>query len=1044
MALIAACLIVKNAEPLLEKTLDSIRPWVDGIFIYDTGSTDGTLDLIERLNRIATVSVPGASEPLPAAPIIVERGEWHDDFRRARTANWAMVPDTFSHVIWLDDDDTIVGAGHLRNLADSMPPDCEGLIFFYDYARDEHGVNVCQLWRERLLRRDAGYEWREAVHEVLTPADGRPANLQTIPPDICHWRHDRPAERYAGDRNLAILLHEKELAEQEGRPLSPRTLAYLGTELMSKERFADAAPYFQAYLQDPSAAWSDERMQVYHKLAACLRFVGQAHAGIEVEFQALRERDDWAETASGLTEGFAAIGEWNRVEHWAQETLRLGIPQSMLILNPHEFTFLPLVRLSEACLNQGRPQDALGWIEKAKQAVPHHPLLLSKEQMVKQIQYEADLVQAVLMIREANCRHDENLKALQIMEAVPYLVSRHPAIVRARAEQRRQVSYALDPSRYDAFYASDDKTSTIPDEALPTLGDVIPRAQALADGLAAQQEALGRAPRVIDLGCNDWAVGAFLAAKGYACDGVELNAASIVKARERAEAAGSVIFEGNLHDAVELTGKTYDAVVMFEVLEHVPDEAAALAVCEALLEPDGVVYLSTPNGGFDRGDQPWWNRIEPKQHLRAIPGLDLAEMLASRGEVVDLQLHHDARVSFAAYRPGPRKGKVVLHGGVSAEIWSPKSIRSGGIGGSETALAHVACRLAKRGYEVVVYAQCEEGVYLGSVWRNVAGFDPSEEADAYIISRLPGVFDEDLAAPVRALWCHDQAYTGVTQQRADRMTHVVVLSPWQRKWAEKIYPAVDPDRFRIIGNGVSLDRTPEDVPGYAERAPAIAYSSAPDRGLAVLLALWPQIRAEVPDAELHVYYGWETFDRVATANPALQVYKSAILQKIAELGGEDGGIIWKGRVGQDELAEGFRNCRVLGYPASFRETSCITAMEARVAGLPIVTSRLAALADTVGEHGILIDIPGDDDAPGMNAQEDAVAAGPYGERFTAEVCRMLNDPEHWAEWSAKSRDGYRSLGWENRIDEWERLVSGSKPATPASRRARARRARATA
>jgi tetratricopeptide (TPR) repeat protein len=94
-------------------------------------------------------------------------------------------------------------------------------------------------------------------------------------------------------------------------------------------------------------------MQVHHKLAICLRALGNPHAAVEVEMQALRERDDWAETYVGLAETFAQLGRWDRVERWAKRALELGMPQSPLILNPLEFTLLPMLRLAEACQNQG-------------------------------------------------------------------------------------------------------------------------------------------------------------------------------------------------------------------------------------------------------------------------------------------------------------------------------------------------------------------------------------------------------------------------------------------------------------------------------------------------------------------------------------------------------------------------------------------------------------------------------------------------------------------------------------------------------------------
>jgi len=116
---------------------------------------------------------------------------------------------------------------------------------------------------------------------------------------------------------------------------------------------------------------------------------------------------------------------------------------------------------------------------------------------------------------------------------------------------------------------------------------------------------------------------------------------------------------------------------------------------------------------------------------------------------------------------------------------------------------------------------------------------------------------------------------------------------------------------------------------FKKRKPRLIYSSSADRGLDVLLELWPRIREQVPKAELHAFYGFETLDRVAQVNPGLAAYKAALLGKVQELGGEDGGVFLRGRIGQAVLADEMQQARVLAYPTMFLETSCITAMEAR-------------------------------------------------------------------------------------------------------------------
>ncbi len=71
-ATLAACLIVRNGAETIARALASIRPHVGEVCVLDTGSTDGTLELLADL-------AAG-----PGAPIRVQRAAWHDDYARAR------------------------------------------------------------------------------------------------------------------------------------------------------------------------------------------------------------------------------------------------------------------------------------------------------------------------------------------------------------------------------------------------------------------------------------------------------------------------------------------------------------------------------------------------------------------------------------------------------------------------------------------------------------------------------------------------------------------------------------------------------------------------------------------------------------------------------------------------------------------------------------------------------------------------------------------------------------------------------------------------
>lgn len=122
----------------------------------------------------------------------------------------------------------------------------------------------------------------------------------------------------------------------------------------------------------------------------------------------------------------------------------------------------------------------------------------------------------------------------------------------------------------------------------------------------------------------------------------------------------------------------------------------------------------------------------------------------------------------------------------------------------------------------------------------------------------------------------------------------------------------------------------------------VIYTSSYDRGLEYLLEMWADVRKEVPDAELKVFYGWQLFDKFHAGNPSSMAWKA----KIVNLLGQEG-IIEHGRLPQPELEKEMRNCGVWAYPTSFGEINCISAIKAQAFGCEPVVVNYGALQETV-------------------------------------------------------------------------------------------------
>ena len=113
---------------------------------------------------------------------------------------------------------------------------------------------------------------------------------------------------------------------------------------------------------------------------------------------------------------------------------------------------------------------------------------------------------------------------------------------------------------------------------------------------------------LLDLGC--W-VGFLLAEardRGWSATGVEPSEFASTYARER---LGLDVVRGDLF-AADLGERRFDAVVMADVIEHLPRPADALQRVAGLLAPGGVAYLALPDAGSRvarRMGARWWSVI---------------------------------------------------------------------------------------------------------------------------------------------------------------------------------------------------------------------------------------------------------------------------------------------------------------------------------------------------------------------------------------------------------------------------------------------------
>lgn len=101
---------------------------------------------------------------------------------------------------------------------------------------------------------------------------------------------------------------------------------------------------------------------------------------------------------------------------------------------------------------------------------------------------------------------------------------------------------------------------------------------------------------ILDIGCGGGLVAEPLARMGAAVTGIDPSPETIAAARSHAATQGlSIDYRAVRAEDLATAGDTFDAVTCLEVVEHVPDVPAFLAVAASLVRPGGMLVLSTLN-----------------------------------------------------------------------------------------------------------------------------------------------------------------------------------------------------------------------------------------------------------------------------------------------------------------------------------------------------------------------------------------------------------------------------------------------------------------
>jgi tetratricopeptide (TPR) repeat protein len=239
-------MIVKDEAPVIERCLRSVRRHIDWWVISDTGSTDGTQELVRR----SLAGVPGLLIERPWVSFGVNRSE---ALEAARSLESARDGD---YALWIDADDELV----------DIPEQWPELVA--DGYHLEVGYSGTHFDRIHLVRLDRPWRWTGAVHEHLDLPGASLGRLDT-PRIRQHHEGARSRDPQTYRRDAEILA-----SELRDRPGDPRTQFYLA---QSWRDAGEPERALAAYRERAAnhAGWDQERWFALHQVGRCLELLGR-------------------------------------------------------------------------------------------------------------------------------------------------------------------------------------------------------------------------------------------------------------------------------------------------------------------------------------------------------------------------------------------------------------------------------------------------------------------------------------------------------------------------------------------------------------------------------------------------------------------------------------------------------------------------------------------------------------------------------------------------------------------------------------------------
>ena len=236
MAGLSGCIVVRNGKSSVVRCLDALLPLVNEYVIVDTGSTDGTVELVADWKK----QHPGSRVVMETVGNLFHDEDGIFDFGGAK--NYAIKMATCPYVMWLDVNDTVVNAPKVRDAFDKIvnkiPHASITLLTRVDVSFAFPRVRIAP-------KEFAHFEGRIHEYMVNTASDGQVVTTRFM---IDNFKKYRDVSR-----NVKTLMKDWKLQHTQ------RSAFYLGNSARDINDFETASAWYEVTVDEFPSMLNEER-----------------------------------------------------------------------------------------------------------------------------------------------------------------------------------------------------------------------------------------------------------------------------------------------------------------------------------------------------------------------------------------------------------------------------------------------------------------------------------------------------------------------------------------------------------------------------------------------------------------------------------------------------------------------------------------------------------------------------------------------------------------------------------------------------------------